>query len=191
MSKPFIVIGDRTDHGGMVVKTKSCLLSLLLAHGAATAQADFGMVKLDGLGHGTLITAKALDPHGAVLFQFPLPRGGTACCKKLDPSEFQRVDADTVVATNELTGEAPHVHRFRLPRLWAERPFVGIAVSGRRLEVKGRVQRLTVFDGQGRPSSAVTCTSQEGVHLIERRQQMERTHLYLSLGYDVEVPTCP
>jgi len=109
----------------------------------------------------------------------------------LDPSEFQRVDADTVVATNELTGEAPHVHRFRLPRLWAERPFVGIAVSGRRLEVKGRAQRLTVFDGQGRLSSAITCTSQEGVHLIERRQQMERTHLYLSLGYDVEAPTCP
>lgn len=175
----------------MAAKLLAFLLWLLLAQGAIAAQIDFGIVKLDGAGHGTLVTAKALHASGTVVFQFPNESGRTACCKRLHAAEFKSVEASTVVATDELTGEAPHVYQFRLPRLWAERPFVGVAATGRKIQAKGRAESLTAFDARRQSSSARTCASLEGVHLIERQGQTERTHLYLSLGYDIEKPTCP
>lgn len=174
----------------MAVKFKAILLGLLAAQGATSVQADYGIVRLDGAGHGTLITARPLDGKDTVYFQFPLKAGRSACCKRLESSEFKPVSADSVVATNELTGEAPNVYEFRLPRLWSEQPFVGIAANGHKIRAKGRAGGLTVLDARGQTSSARTCTSLEGVHLIERQRQAERTHLYLSLGYDIETPTC-
>lgn len=177
---------------GQTMAAKFLALPLcLLLQGAMAAEVDFGIVRLDGAGHGMLITAKPLDAAGLVLFQFPLKNGRSFCCKRLQTTEFKSVSADTVVATNELTGDAPHVYQFRLPRQWAESAFVGVAASGLGIQAKGKATWLTAADAQGHSSRAGTCTSQEGVHLIERQGETERTHLYLSLGYDLEAPNCP
>ena len=48
---------------------------------------------------------------------------------------------------------------------------------------------LSVDRGQGIRRAGL-CTSEEGVHLIERAGASERTHLYRSVGYAIESPTC-
>ncbi len=167
-----------------------CLVLTLPAHSTAHSAA-FGLMKLDGAGHATLVMGQPLPSGAKVEFQFEGPNGRAVCCKRLRAEDFQLDASAAVLATDEVTGEAPRVYAARIPKLWAVSPFIGAAVIGQPTRVRSRSSGLAMRDGQGVRRSASTCVSHEGVHLIERDGGSERTHLYLSVGYELAQPDCP
>ncbi|MGH6646778.1 hypothetical protein [Aquabacterium sp.] len=94
------------------------------------------------------------------------------------------------MATNEVTGDPPVIYKARLPKLWAEMPFVGAATIGLSLRTESIGRKLIATARQRHVTTVETCTSQEGVHLMAKKGKVEVTHLYLGLGYEVEHPTC-
>ncbi len=126
----------------------------------------------------------------SVSIQFPGEKHGTACCKRLAAADFSKASVDGLLATDEVGGTQPLAYRVRLPKAWSESPFVGAAVVGDGIRTRNVRGQLESTDKRGRVRRAGICTSQEGVHLLEKVGSEERTHLYLSLGYEVESPTC-
>jgi hypothetical protein len=171
---------------------ESAVLSSLLLIGvsAVAAEVRHGIVKLDGAGHALLVVAEPLAAGQVVYFQYPNARQHALCCKQLVDSDFSVTEGSELSATNEKTGESPVIYKARIPRLWAEIPFVGGAVIGRRLQVKDTKGQLVVTTRQGHAIRSEMCTSQEGVHVIGKTDSVETTHLYLGLGYDIEHPSC-
>jgi len=157
----------------------------------AAQSAAFGLMRLDGAGHATLVMGQPLPSGAKVEFQFEGPNGRAVCCKRLRAEDFQLDASAAVLATDEVTGEAPRIYAARIPKLWAVSPFIGAAVIGQPTRVRSRSSGLAMRDGQGVRRSASTCVSHEGVHLIERDGGSERTHLYLSVGYELAQPDCP
>jgi hypothetical protein len=156
-------------------------ISLFWASASACASGSdiqHGIIQLDGAGHASLVVAGPLVAGQTVYFQYPNARQQPVCCKRLSVQEFVKADGADALATNEVTGNPPVIYSARLPKLWAEVPFVGAATIGRSLRTEGIGMQLE------------TCTSQEGVHLIAKKGKTEVTHLYLDLGYEVEHPTC-
>ena len=138
----------------------------------------------------SLVVAGPLVAGQTVYFQYPDAMQQPVCCKRLSGHEFVKADGADTLATNEVTGNPPIIYKARLPKLWAEMPFVGAATIGQSLRTKGVGGQLVAKTRQGHVSSTETCTSQEGVHLIAKKGKAEVTHLYLGLGYEVEQPTC-
>jgi hypothetical protein len=170
----------------------ACMSGLMLiASASAHAERQYGIVKLDGEGHAVLITAQAVSGARQVVhLQYPDALQRAACCKQLPSSEFRLTETSDEVATNELEDKPTFRYVARIPQQWARMPFAGSAVVGRRLTTKNVKGQLVSRDAQGRIRSADTCTSQEGVHLIQQQGTKESTHIYLPLGYDVESPSC-
>lgn len=163
---------------------------LLIGASVGAAEVQHGIVKLDGAGHALLVVAEPLAAGQVVYFQYPNARQQALCCRQLLGSEFSATDGAELLASNERTGDSVIAYKARMPRLWAEGPFVGSAVIGRRLQVKDAKGQLIVRTAQGRVSRSDICTSQEGVHLIGKTDFVETAHLYLGLGYDIEHPSC-
>lgn len=163
-----------------------CILLTPTAHSAA-----FGLMKLDGAGHATLVMGQPLPSGAKVEFQFEGPNGRAVCCKRLRSEDFRPDLSAAVLATDEVTGEAPRVYTARIPKLWAASPFIGAVVVGQSTHIRSRSGGLDMRDGQDRRRFASLCLSHEGVHLIERDGGNERTHLYLSVGYELAQPNCP
>jgi hypothetical protein len=138
-----------------------------------------------------LITAQSLPDDREVRIQYPNARGDAVCCKRLPSGIFKPLTDEGVVATNELADASPQVYSAEVPKAWSESPFVGLAAVGRKLKARNSRTGIQVREGAGRTHTAMSCFSKEGMHLIERSQHSERTHLYLSLGYELERPTCP
>ena len=176
----------------MVVDIKFALtISLLLmaAH-ASAGEVQHGIIKLDGAGHALLVVAEPLAAGQSVYVQYPNVRQQAKCCKQLMARAFTKTESTDTLATNEVTGNPPVVYSAPVPALWAEMPFVGAATIGRGLKARGSHGWLVAKTRQGRSSRVQTCTSQEGVHLINKKGEAEVTHLYLGLGYDIEHPSC-
>lgn len=168
-------------------------ISLFWASASACASGSdiqHGIIQLDGAGHAILIVAGPLGTDQSVYFQYPDARQQTVCCKRLSAQEFVKADGADTLATNEVTGNPPVIYHARLPKLWAEMPFVGAATIGQSLRPEGIGRQLVAKTRQGHVTSVETCTSQEGVHLMSKKGKTEVTHLYLGLGYEVEQPTC-
>lgn len=163
---------------------------LLVAAYASAGEVQHGIIKLDGAGHAILIVTHPLVAGQTVYFQYPGAMQQLVCCKHLKADEFVKADGSDMLATNEVTGNPLLIYSARLPKMWAETPFVGAAAIGQNVHVAGINSRLVAKTRQGPTSRIETCTSQEGVHLIAKEGQAEVTHIYLSLGYDVEHPSC-
>lgn len=170
--------------------TKAVIFFLLNLCGAAWAAPTFGIVSLDGNGHAYLIAAQPVSRGQEVRVEYPSAAGKAICCKVIPATSLKSIDTDQIVATNELVDQSPRIYRADIPKDWANAPFVGMAAYGKELKVWKSKEELKVQEGKGTVHIATTCLSQEGVHLVERVGKSERTHLYLSLGYDVERPTC-
>ena len=156
----------------------------------ATHGAEFGLVQLDGAGHAILILGSKVPPGSKISFQFERSEGGPGCCKELLSRDLVEIDSTELLVSNEVTDDAVWAYRARIPKLWAVSPFIGAAYIGKSRLVQGRGELLEVRDVSGRMRKAGTCVSQEGVHLIERVGKTVQTHLYFSVGYEVEKPTC-
>jgi hypothetical protein len=164
---------------------------LALSAAAFAAEPQFGLVKMDGAGHATLIVAQPLSAGHTVSMQYPNARRKPVCCKRVGAGAWVRVRQPDVVATNEVSGEAPVVYTKDIPGAWARVPFVGAAVVGPNLQVAGDHGVLMARTRPGAMRKAAMCVSQEGVHLKEAKGATDVTHLYLGLGYQVERTDCP
>lgn len=173
--------------GGAHLRSSSLML---MAASAFAGGVQHGIIKLDGVGNATLVVAEPLSVGETVYFQYPDAKQQPVCCKQLVASEFTKDHGSVTSVTNEITGNSPVIYRARIPKLWAEMPFVGAATIGRGLQTTGVKGQLVARTRQGLTSRANTCTSQEGVHLIARMGATETTHLYMGLGYEVEHPNC-
>ncbi len=167
------------------------LLAVSLSIGASAASAaDFAIVKLDGSGEALLISSAPIAPDATVALQYPDAKQQTRCCRQLRGADLV-ADADTAtLASDELLGTTPRVYKAKVPKDWADMPFIGLAAIGAKLQAHSRQSWLEVRDGAGITRTATLCTSNEGVHLKESVKGKPRTHLYLSLGYEVESPSC-
>ena len=167
-------------------------LALLLGACLSTAThgAEFGLVQLDGAGHVILILGGKVPPGSKISFQFERSEGGPGCCKELLSQDLVEIDATELLASNEVAEDAMWAYRARIPKLWAVSPFIGAAYIGKSQLVHGRGELLEARDVSGRMRRARICVSQEGVHLIESVGKAVRTHLYWSVGYEIEKPTC-
>lgn len=183
----------RTHHIGrmMVTKLLTLLACTLVSGTALSSDVRYAIIQLDGFGHGMLVTDSPLEHGVSVDIQYPGTQSGAACCKRLATGDFSKISAENLLATDELKGEQPYFYRVRIPKLWSEAPFIGMAAIGQGLKTRNVKSQLESIDRQGRKSTAGICASQEGVHLVEKKGDAMRTHLYLSLGYEVDTPTCP
>ncbi len=182
----------RIPRTGQMMDIKFLLPStlLLVAAYASASEVQHGIIKLDGAGHAILIVADPLVAGQTVYLQYPGAKQQPVCCKRLAANEFVKADGSGILATNVVTGNPPVIYSARLPKMWAEMPFVGAATIGQHLRAVSVKGQLVVKTSQGHISRVQACTSQEGVHLIDRMGATEVTHLYLGLGYDVEHPSC-
>lgn len=156
----------------------------------SSVAADFAIVKLDGSGEALLISAVPIAAGSTVALQTPDANQRPRCCKQLRAEGLVAVDAAEVLASDEIQGATPRVYRAKVPKEWADMPFIGLAAAGTKLRAQGREDRLELTEASGTKRIASLCTSAEGVHLQESVQGRRRTHLYLSLGYEIESPTC-
>jgi len=166
-------------------------ISLFMTAACASAgEVQHGIIKLDGEGHAVLVVAEPLASGESVYFQYPGASQRALCCKQLMARAFTRADGTDTLASNEITGHPPVVYSAAVPKPWAQMPFVGAVTIGRGLQAKGSHGWLLAKTRQGRSRRVQTCTSQEGVHLIDKKGDAEVTHLYLGLGYDIDHPSC-
>jgi hypothetical protein len=170
-----------------------CVLLVACAHAMAQPSVMHGIVKLDGQGGVLLVTALPVPKGQDVWLQYLGPDSKPKCCQRLRGDLFKVIDpGDAVVASNELDDGAVVVSRTSLPKGWPTDPFLGVAVVGQHVRVRSNQGRgLTVLRGNRVLEASRTCLSQEGYHLMGKRQGVDTTHLYVALGYDLERPTCP
>lgn len=64
-------------------------------------------------------------------------------------------------------------------------PFIGFAVIGKNVNVQAKGMQYQIIDKK-MVSTASTCYSSEGMPLIRREGMKKLSHLYISLGYEVE-----
>lgn len=174
----------------MGTKVISFFACLLVSASALASDVRYAIIQLDGAGHGVLVTDVPIASGASVSIQYPREKRGTACCKRLAAADFSKASDDGSLATDEVGGTQPLIYRVRIPKAWSEAPFIGVAVVGDGLRTRNVRRQLESIDKRGRVRRAGICTSQEGVHLLEKVGSAERTHLYLSLGYEVEFPSC-
>ena len=181
-------------HTGLTMGTKlgTCLSFLLLSSAALSqGQVQHGIVRLYGDGKALLITEHALRSGDSVLFQYPGPTSRALCCKRLPGSAFKPTDSNQVLATNEIGGVAPTISTANVPMQWATMPFIGAAGAGAITWAKSSKEGgLTILGKRGEMRNSETCVSREGFHLMERGDRELKTHIYLSLGYEIEHATC-
>lgn len=182
-----------------VVWCRGVLLSLAsaLAYGpvvaAPVAQPGFhhAIVQLDGDGHGLLVAEVPVAVGEPIAMQFPKAKRQPACCKGMVVAGFVLVQEGSVWATDVIGGHELFVYRFQVPTVLATEPFIGIAAVGLARKTRNTGGQLQSVDARGVVHRSSLCVSQEGVHLKRTVGTALRSHLYLSLGYAVDAPTCP
>ena len=173
-----------------------CLASAL-AFGAVVAAPDaqpgfhHAIVQLDGKGHGLLISEAPVAVGEPIAMQFPTAKRQPACCKAMEAAGLVPVRDDSIWATDVIGGQELFVYRFQVPTGWASEPFVGMAAVGPARKTRNAGGRLESVDAGGVVHRSSLCVSQEGVHLKRTVGSKVRSHLYLSLGYAVDAPSCP
>lgn len=160
---------------------------------APDAQPGFhhAMVQLDGKGHGLLIAEAPVPVGEPIAMQYPTEKQQPACCKAMEAAGFVLVRDDSVRATDVIGGQKRFVYRFQAPVGLASEPFVGMAAVGLARKTRNAGGELKSVDARGVVHRSSLCVSQEGAHLKRTVGSKVRSHLYLSLGYEVDAPTCP
>ena len=138
-----------------------------------------------------VVVDRGIDRGASVHLQYPDGQGVVRCCKRVSVDDLRLDRAPEWWASDEVRGQPASVYRLRLPKLWYESPFIGLAVIGQGLRVRSAAEHLEAQGRSGGWTRAGLCTSAEGVHLRQTEGGVLRTHLYLGLGYAVEAPTCP
>ncbi len=174
----------------MVARFLALALSLSASACAATAEAGFAIVKLDGSGEALLVAASPIPTGSTIALEYPGADQRPRCCKRLRAADLVAIDAAEVLASDELRAIAPRVYKAKVPPAWSDMPFIGVGAVGVDIRTQSRGGRFELTDRRGARRAASLCTSAEGVHLMETEQGRLRTHLYLSLGYEIESPTC-
>lgn len=182
-----------------LLRWRGVLLSMAsaLAFGAVVAAPDTQpglhhvIVQLDGKGHGLLIAEAPVAVGEPIAMQYPTAKRQPACCKAMEAAGLVLVRDDSVLTTDVIGGQILFVYRFQTPVGLVSEPFVGMAAVGLARKTRGAGGQLQSVDARGVVHRSILCVSQEGVHLKRTVDSKVRSHLYLSLGYEVDAPTCP
>lgn len=148
------------------------------------------IVQLDGQGHGLLVAEAPVAVSEPIAMQFPTAKRQPACCKGMAAAGFVLVRDDSVWTSDVIGGQELFVYRFQAPTGLTSEPFVGMAAVGPARKTRNRGGQLESVDARGVVHRSSLCVSQEGVHLKRTVSSKVRSHLYLSLGYAVDAPTC-
>lgn len=158
--------------------TRSFLLVfLIMVSTASLAQnVGFGFVKNDPEGKTYLYTNQKIDNGEAISVQFPNANGTTTCCK-LTKSKGEKLQQGGVT---DILNES-RIRSYGLD-IQYKHPFIGIAV------VSKSAYEITPSSVEIRSQGTTinTCLSEEGVHLLSRKNGLMNGHLYLHLGYEIE-----
>ena len=174
----------------MMAPNKLLLPGLLcLSASMCFAMQPAGFIEVRPDGTRTLFTTERVSRNDQVVAQFADGAAQSAaakCCVALRVTGRRKSQAKV---SDELKGR--QVRAFALSPLKAGEPvpFVGAALlfkAGERIPIA--FDRAST-QGAAEGTFPVTCTSSEGVHLLELDQGKPRVHLYMHLDYDVE-PTC-
>jgi hypothetical protein len=156
--------------------------------GNAQAGVKAAIVKLNEGGPNYLYSAQKISPGDTVHFQRPKDDQPSCCGRShwkaatLLPSEPDAVEYDS---DREL-----YRYRLSVTGISTTLPFLGIAVIGNKVDVEQDGAWRLKARQAGTKADLLLCTSQEGVHVVSRRDGKADSHLYLYLGYDIENPTC-
>jgi hypothetical protein len=141
----------------------------------------------------TLRTTAKLRVGDKLVMQYPGPSDELLCCigatvtRKISSAELEGSDNDV---SNMLRDAPVRGYRIKLDNKKAfDSAFFAAAVIAPKLAVR-QISPKRLEIGTGSDSTKVeNCLSQEGQHLITHKAGKVSSHLYLSIGYDVE-PTC-
>lgn len=177
---------------GVLLSMASALaLEAVVAAPDAQPGLHHAIVQLDDKGHGLLVAEAPVALGEPIAMQYPTAKRQPACCKAMEAAGFVLVRDDSVWATDVIGGQKLFVYRFQAPVDLVSEPFVGMAAVGRARKTRSAGGQLESVDARGWRHRSSLCVSQEGVHLKRTVGSKVRSHLYLSLGYEVDTPTCP
>jgi len=169
--------------------------TLMLSMGILLSQSIYAATTLDGIvkvfpGKPPLLfTAGVLSGLDEIQLEFPGKGGKAQCCTKAVIEKEIQLESDEVVA-DELSNRKMHAYRLKFNNSVSyPDPFMGFAVIGKNVNVQAKGMQYQITDKKV-VSTVSTCYSSEGMHLIRLEGKKKLSHLYISLGYDVE-PNCP
>lgn len=163
-------------------------LFALVAGCVNAAPPTVGVVEGSVRGDWTLYVARFIEPGEKVRIQYADRASRIDCCAQVALVGGGKKQ-DNIVVTDEYEDRDVWVYRIRpTASLKLTRPFVGIAVVGDAADVHGVGDLVHVVDGD-KVLVASSCLSDEGVHVMLRRDKKLAAHLYLQLDYSVS-PTC-
>ena len=152
----------------MVINKHLVFILLLISHECLAENSPIvGFVKYDGKGNGYLYTPKMVHRNDHIISQFPNKNGGAECCVSLAIEKVSSIAKDIVV-TDEHLGK--NVYRALIKESSKSEyplPFLGVAVIGENVTVTQNYPDFLEVKNLNQKSIVRTCTSNEGVHLIE------------------------
>ena len=164
-------------------------MGLLLSQSINAATALDGFVKVFPDKPPLLFSAGVLSGADEIQLEFPGKGGKAQCCTKAVIEKEIQLDPGDVV-TDEMSNRKIHAYRLKFSNsISYPDPFIGFAVIGKNVNVQAKGMQYQITDKKV-VSTVSTCYSSEGMHLIRREGKKKVSHLYISLGYDVE-PNCP
>lgn len=174
----------------MDTRVRSFLLLLLplTAGSGFSGKSVEGVFLKIGTDGGTYISAlREIAGEESVYVQYRDPSKKIRCCKVIHSKSLKKQETDTSVM-DAAAGKTVFTYQVAdEPRKNA--PDVLMGLVGTNLSPKGVGEKIEV-QGGGRRVVAQSCTGAEGVNLVVKDHGRVVSHLYLSVGYDLQHRTC-
>lgn len=172
-----------------------CFAMLLMLSAITACQAaTTGIIRIKANGETTLYSPHRLSTSDEVYFQYTSKIDIPSCCHMRYGAAFTPVESDDA-ASDVLRGAPLFAYRLNQP-LTADHShaLVAIAVIGDHLEVTQGKDDSLLVKSLNLQQTVQSCTSQEGLHVLERGQAQDTSYivsdLYYALGYDIDQPSC-
>ena len=163
--------------------------ALLLAAKICSA-ATAGIISINADREVNLFLPRRLTSDEHVVFQYPDERGMARCCFQSAGRHFVLRESEPH-ASDMLTAAPLARYRLGTPlKSEVGTPFFGIAVVGARMKVRQVADRSLVVRSAHHRIMIRSCTSEEGLHVIDSEGTNVLSDLYFGFEYQLEHPTC-
>ena len=157
----------------------------------ASEAASLGAIMVSADGTLRLHVRDSLSPTDLVAVQYLDANGTVRCCRRFSAASFEPMEASD--AFQEVVSGSP-TQDYRMTRREASptsRPYAGMAVVfGGSFKVRKATANRVSAIADGEKVSGSLCTSTEGFHVLQGREEAPDQDIYVSLQYTVESPTC-
>jgi hypothetical protein len=160
-------------------------LALCSAHTFASENSGFISIEIDKKIY--LYTLKKMQRNDLLQFQYRDNDGKEKCCMKAHIRKLV-ITKQNPVSDYKSEGKIYKYLVISQNRIDKSSLFLGIAVLGRVRAFSEKNNEVSKISGRVN-FTLKTCTSSEGMHLLEMKNNIVEEHLYYYFGYDVE-PTC-